>query len=241
MLWRKFKLDWQYAIGELIIVTAGVLVALWIQQWNNDRLEREEEQDILRHLLIDLEVDRIRLDDMMKSVVEKEESLARLQQVFSSNELPNDLKLFLEDVVVGANYGWNQAEPRGSTFQEVLSSGKFGLVRNANLRSSIADYHSLFQSLYVRSDARETEFPHISYQLVPRSHESDRIGILLSPKSDLSESEIRILADGVLESPLRKYVVAEINLAKFIQRLTVEVQRQHGELVNMIESYRTGP
>jgi hypothetical protein len=30
MLWRKFKLDWYYAIDELFIVVAGVLVALAI-------------------------------------------------------------------------------------------------------------------------------------------------------------------------------------------------------------------
>ena len=36
MLWRKFKLDWQYALGELVIVTLGVLVALAINQWNDD-------------------------------------------------------------------------------------------------------------------------------------------------------------------------------------------------------------
>ena len=40
MLWRKFKLDWKYAIGELFIVVAGVLLALAIDQWNERRLER---------------------------------------------------------------------------------------------------------------------------------------------------------------------------------------------------------
>jgi hypothetical protein len=43
MFWRKFKLDWTYAIGELVIVTLGVLVALGIQQWNEDRLEKERD------------------------------------------------------------------------------------------------------------------------------------------------------------------------------------------------------
>ncbi len=42
MLWRKFKLEWSYAVGELLIVVAGVLVALAIDQWNDQRLERQE-------------------------------------------------------------------------------------------------------------------------------------------------------------------------------------------------------
>ena len=41
MFWRKFKLDWPYVIGELLIVTAGVLIALAISAWNSDRLDRD--------------------------------------------------------------------------------------------------------------------------------------------------------------------------------------------------------
>ena len=40
VFWRKFKLDWSYAIGGLFIVTLGVLVALAIGQWNSETLER---------------------------------------------------------------------------------------------------------------------------------------------------------------------------------------------------------
>ena len=36
MFWRKFKLDWSYAMGELAIVTVGVLIALGINEWNNE-------------------------------------------------------------------------------------------------------------------------------------------------------------------------------------------------------------
>jgi len=175
---------------------------------------------------------------MMSAVVEKEISLNRLSAAFAADELPNDLVQFLEDVVVGANYGWNQGQPRESTFQEALSSGKFGLLRDRELRSAISNYYNLFRSLYVRADARETAFPHISYQLVPRSRGSERAGILLSPEVDLTDAQIQPLAEAVMKSPLRDHVMAEINLARFIQRMTTEVQREQGELIGMIEAYR---
>ena len=57
MLWRKIKLDWSYAIGELAIVTLGVLVALAIDQWNDDRNAQAEERAILDRLLVDLDQD----------------------------------------------------------------------------------------------------------------------------------------------------------------------------------------
>ncbi len=44
MQWRFLRLGWGYAIGELIIVVAGVLIALATDAWNDDRLNRLEEQ-----------------------------------------------------------------------------------------------------------------------------------------------------------------------------------------------------
>jgi len=51
MKWRLFRLDWKYAIGELLIVTLGVLVALYVDQWNTDRLLKLEEVDYIERLL----------------------------------------------------------------------------------------------------------------------------------------------------------------------------------------------
>ena len=57
MRWRLHRLDWPYAVGELIIVVAGVLIALAVDQWNSDRLERVEEVEIIEQLISDLNID----------------------------------------------------------------------------------------------------------------------------------------------------------------------------------------
>ncbi len=237
MFWRKFKLDWHYAIGELVIVTLGVLVALGIQQWNEERLEIEEEKDILEHLLVDLAVDLQRLEDQMLAATDKQASLNRLLSVFSSGEPPANPLQFLEDIVTGANYGWNQSQARTSTYREILSSGKFGLIRNASLRSAISNYQNEFSNSYVRADARESEFPRISYHLIPRSTENDRKGIL-GAKNEIANEEMRHLVDLVLASEIRDYVTAETNLAKFILRQTVDLRNQRNALVDEIRVYR---
>ena len=45
----------QYAIGEIILVMIGILLALQVNNWNEDRKERTSEQKILNEILIDLE------------------------------------------------------------------------------------------------------------------------------------------------------------------------------------------
>ncbi len=79
MFWRKFKLDWSYAVGELLIVVIGVLIALAIDQWNDDRLEKLEEVDAVARILTDIQTDLQDFDFRLKAVDAKEESLLRVK------------------------------------------------------------------------------------------------------------------------------------------------------------------
>ncbi len=238
MLWRKFKLEWSYAVGELIIVVAGVLIALAIDQWNDRRLERQDADEILQHLLIDLQADLSGIEDMVRHVRDKEQSLLRLKFVFDSGERPPDGAQFLQDTIVGADYGWNQNRPITATYEEALSSGKFRLIRDADLRSEISRYYFEFTDLFNRADARETEFPHLSYQLVPRNRTSNVRQVLLDIDTGLSSTEMAGLIDRALASPIREYVTAEVNLAIFILYLSADISQQGESLISRIEAYR---
>lgn len=239
MFWRKFKLDWQYAVGELVIVTLGVLVALGIQQWNVDRLEREEEKDVLTHLLVDLEADSIVLDFLESTTADKRTSLARLSAVFESGDPPENSSQFLQDVVVGASLGWNLPTSQSATFDEILSSGKLALVRDSSTRSSISNYYGSFDSMYTRADARETAYPQISYQVIPRHASSQRsFGVFLTSDLKISDEEIAQLVTDVMASEIRNHVGAEANLALFVQLVADDMKKKHQALVQQIQAYR---
>jgi hypothetical protein len=196
-------------------------------------------KEILEHLLIDLDVDRNNLELQFSGATAKEESLNRLQPIFESGQIPADAAMFLNDVVVGANYGWNQMSARSRTFEEILSSGKFGLIHNAELRNAISGYYGTFNALQLRADARETEYPHISYRLIPRSRESDREGALLDAElADVDNENIKKSADAVLKSEIGDYIIAEKNLALFLLRTTADVMEQHQALVIQLQGYR---
>lgn len=47
----------KYAIGEIILVVIGILIALQINNWNNDNIERELELNMLSEILTNLEKD----------------------------------------------------------------------------------------------------------------------------------------------------------------------------------------
>ncbi len=107
MRWRLSKLDWPYAVGELIIVTVGVLIALAIDQWNSDRLERVEELQFVDQLIADLNFDLGGFEAELRDLDLKEASLRRIQSILATADLsvenPED---FLRDIVRGSVRGW---------------------------------------------------------------------------------------------------------------------------------------
>ena len=52
---NKFLQYSRYALGEIVLVVIGILIALAINNWNENRKERIQEQKVLTELLTSLE------------------------------------------------------------------------------------------------------------------------------------------------------------------------------------------
>ena len=66
MTQNKFTKYLLYAIGEIVLVVIGILIALTINNWNNERIVLNEEQLILK----DLKVEMISNIEKLKEYIE---------------------------------------------------------------------------------------------------------------------------------------------------------------------------
>tara|TARA_R110002073_G_scaffold319700_1_gene494494 strand:- start:24256 stop:24981 length:726 start_codon:yes stop_codon:yes gene_type:complete len=53
---NKFSKYMLYAIGEIILVVIGILIALQINNWNSNRIEKESDSQLIGALIIDLKL-----------------------------------------------------------------------------------------------------------------------------------------------------------------------------------------
>jgi hypothetical protein len=231
MRWRLSKLNWSYGIGELLIVILGVLVALAVEDWNGQRLDRVEEMEIVGRLTSDLRADLERLSIGQRVVLQKEASLQRIYSSLESpNERPNDLRGFLEDIVLGAAYGWGQAVALKPTYSELLASGKLALIRDMTIRTKVVEYYDLDLTRQTRIDERETGFSDLSYRLVPRSAEFEAA-------SELSEAQTERIFATLLDPTSRDYIVAELNFAGFVGEQFAKWEKECEALIKELGSY----
>jgi len=240
VFWRKFRMDWSYAIGELFIVTIGVLVALAIGEWNNERLERAEEYDVLSRLISDIELDLQDFDLRLKGIDAKEDSLLRVRSALSIGG-PQNATEFLRDIIIGADFGWNQGLANRATFDDLIGAGALAVISDREVRALVAEYYQDYEDGHARIDERETAYPHISYQLVPRSARLAEEGHADESylESGLGDEYINKLVKAVHESSIGRHVIAEINLARFVQVVTLGYQVRAADLIARLKEYQT--
>jgi len=56
----------KYAIGEIVLVVIGILIALSINNWNEQRKTRINESELYERIVLNLQLDEMRINDFLK-------------------------------------------------------------------------------------------------------------------------------------------------------------------------------
>lgn len=127
----------RYAFGEIVLVVIGILIALQINNWNEDRKLRKIEVKLLRELKNDLNVT---LEELNLDIpnLEKQMKLADRLIEFAGDQRNKDLtpERFLDSF---GYFNWNvKLYPRTIAYQNLSSMG-IDLFSNDSVRYLTAD------------------------------------------------------------------------------------------------------
>lgn len=131
----------KYAIGEIVLVVIGILIALQINNWNENRKSRTEE----RLLLLDLKEDLIRNKEQINVQVNQghssAKSIEKLIKVIKGKQVYHDsLQQYF-------HLSRTFPDPNVSTTSyEVLKNKGINIIQNKTLRKQIVDLYELSYS-----------------------------------------------------------------------------------------------
>lgn len=140
----KVRSYFLYAIGEIILVVIGILIALQVNTWNEQKKLNDQEKKYLLRLLNDTKTDIesftaeiARLEKNNKTTAE----FCNLLKDKNSNDslLVNSASNFL---IYGSLYP--HFNPSLATFQDLSSTGNLGLIKNTKLRDNITLHYHMY-------------------------------------------------------------------------------------------------
>ncbi|WP_339754493.1 DUF6090 family protein [uncultured Winogradskyella sp.] len=139
---NKTQRYFKYAIGEIVLVVIGILIALQINTWNEKRKASNEELKILTALQSDFQVSKKRIEEtmlMQNRVMDYSRILLEIHERQDQKEFEYfDKNLDSLDYLITYGTSWYRAEPVTGAYNSLISAGKIDLIQNEHLRHLLA-------------------------------------------------------------------------------------------------------
>lgn len=134
----------KYAIGEIVLVVAGILIALQVNDWNDARHERAREREALERLHDEAVKDVRYFDNEVAESRERVDAQEVALAALSRGDWTRADAAAMSDGLASLNQYPTQSPPR-STYDDLVSSGAFGGLSDIGVRTAVAAYYSQLQ------------------------------------------------------------------------------------------------
>ena len=143
----------RYAIGEIVLVVIGILIALSINNWNDHRKNKKYEQEILFLIDQNLKSDSISLSAELNKVKVAITATDRLLEQIALGNINDSLNFWMGDIIT-----FERFKSQSSAF-EVLKAKGIENVSDKKLQLALISYYdeSLFK-VYQSLDDVELSF-----------------------------------------------------------------------------------
>ena len=139
----------KYAIGEIILVVIGILIALSINSWNESRKNIEKKEILLKALKIEFTDNLKQLDTVLYYDGKVLKSIQRFMKLDPDNllEMTNDS---MPNWFQNSSFRWTY-NPLNGALRSGISSGEIHLIKNDKLANLLFGWQDFV------SDAKEGE------------------------------------------------------------------------------------
>jgi hypothetical protein len=129
---RLARFDWKYALRELTLIIAGILIALWVNDWNAQRHQRRAELGLLREIRASVAADLTTVQEVAEALRVSEQRTSSLRDHLRDRSPYADSL----DVLFGSMYGFRLSQVNTAPYEALKARG-LDLVSDDSLRMAI--------------------------------------------------------------------------------------------------------
>jgi len=183
---KKFSNYLVYAIGEIILVVIGILIALSINNWNEQRKENDLIENFLSRVKLDLNNDKNELVRIIEAQNSNRKNIEYLINYLEGGFIKDKFK---QDSVFNLVYSRSSTfYPIVGAYRSALSTGVLGLIKDTKLLNSIVNVYDSYERLDYNGKTLDNKF----YKMNEKYKHERRVGRL---KSMSSNENIELLDD----------------------------------------------
>jgi len=226
----------KYAIGEIVLVVIGILIALQINNYNEARKTRATELIFLENIKEDLKLNLTTLEQYINSRNEAIKSCEIVLDYFEGRKAMdfNDFNFHSLNVMV-----WFPFQQHDNTYQELLNSGQLSIISNKAIKDHLQNMQSSLKTIAFVENEMQQDFE--SYMYDPYFKTAD-LNITMEnfnqqwnkqkPTLQIDENEVNLL----LQNKLFKngYVLNKYNSGLLIEEY-IKMKTTTNNLISLID------
>lgn len=136
---KRFPKYLVYAAGEIVLVVIGILIALQINTWNEEKKVKQEEEVLIKGLILNIEKDIKNLNYLVKADSIFMDANKILLSAFKNDSIRNNKRL-LTTSIINSVYA-SSFSPTQIIFNQMQYSGKLNYILNDSIKNNIQSYY----------------------------------------------------------------------------------------------------
>ncbi|MFT4662905.1 MAG: hypothetical protein ACI8XB_003198 [Patiriisocius sp.] len=228
---NRFSKYFLYALGEILLVVIGILIAIQLNEWRNDMVNSQQKDKVLQALQFEFQSNLAQLDNVLFQNGEIITAYYEVMRLIKTvDEITDDSRLQFAHMNLGNNWSF---DPINGALRSGISSGEIHLIDNDRLLDLLFSWED------VVNDSKEESLKQRAHQTKSTDflQKYIRIGDLWSsyfPGSVLSHypSDVRGLYKDV---QFEDYTSFSFALATEYERELKVIRTNNVEILELIE------
>lgn len=135
----------KYAIGEIILVVIGILIALQINNWNENRKNTFKETQFLKNFKIDLLANKTELNRIILKTKRTSQSADSILQLKSGDLDSLSLRSFVGCMMDATGFTVYQSQE--GTIQDIIGSAHLDIITHDSLRLAVGSWQANLKNI----------------------------------------------------------------------------------------------
>jgi len=220
----------KYAVGEIVLVVIGILIALTINNWNDQKNNAKSEHIYYCRILEDFELDKQRIEELKEKANNRIDSSKKILLDLDSGT--KDKHYLINQFILATRS--EVYEPRNVTLKDLISSGNLKLINDISIKNNLIQYYSELENKQAQLKSNRDEIIKKVFEVVNSSieigaiQEFDYVHKLLSPEIIRTLPELDWTKDKNSEYYKKTQLTLLFNIAM------ADREKQHLDAINTL-------
>ena len=220
----------RYAIGEIVLVVIGILIALQINNWNEEKKINREVNEYLTNLLTEFKTNQ----EVLKSDMESHKFVSiktkELSDLISPN--PKEITSNKLDTLMFAVMFY----PEFTALTTLMTSDKLERVNDYELKNDIANWKLNYEEYRYDLKISYDQYMNHTYEFVAENYQIKNVKHIIRDRIKIDKSLFPVDARSILSNPVfeNQMKLRSLN-AKFMYQGALKLYELQEDLIKSIE------